>query len=339
MALTETPVRVSVVICTHNPDWTIFSKCLDSVKNLRWPDGDAKEIIIVDNHSEVALDTNVSLLEWISNTQGARLLREPCLGLSHARARAFREANAEIIVCCDDDNAPNPDYVEQALVAFSNYPWVGVWGPGHIELEWGAGSDVEVMRRHAGEFQYHYQKHVSYGVDFPALKTMPYGTGMVLRKSVALVYAEHVESGALKTTGRQGKQLTSGEDNQIDWLAMRHGWAIGRHPDLKLTHIISSARAQSDYVSRLAYGKAKSYLPALREVLPEYFKARVPGSFKVFLKVCGKASVWLFSSNRNSLGYQLARTLGEAVGAWDAHSKAPPAWVRKLVKVLYGEAI
>lgn len=239
------------------------------------------------------------------------------------------------MVCFDDDNAPDADYLEQAWKAFIDYPWVGVWGPGEITVAWADGSHPEVVKRHANEFQQHRQAHVSYGLDFPAIDSMPYGTGMVLRRAVAVNYAAQVETAVLRTTGRIGNQLASAEDNQIDWLAMIDGWAIGRHPALKLTHMITASRAQPAYVARLAYGKAKSYQPALREILPDFFVAPVPRSGKIMLRLLGKTLGWILSSRRHSLAYQLARTLGSAVGTWAAHGQKPPRWVQWLAGHLY----
>jgi GT2 family glycosyltransferase len=329
--------RISVVMCTHNPDEQTFSESLEHVGKLRWPDGGHAEIVIVDNCSNPPLDQCDHLRAWLLKTPGARIVWEPKLGLSHARARAFREASGEVIVCFDDDNAPDADYLEQAWKASIDYPWVGVWGPGQISIDWAEGSHPEVVRRYAGEFQQHRQTHVSYGLDFPATDTMPYGTGMVLRRAVALIYAAQVEAAILKTTGRIGNQLASAEDNQIDWLAMLNGWAIGRHPALKLMHMITADRAQPAYVARLVYGKAKSYHPALREILPDFFTAPLPRSGKVMLRVLGKTLSWIFASGRHSLAYQLARTLGFAVGTWAAYGQTPPRWVQRLVKRLYAD--
>src|SRR5262245_53584827 len=107
--------RTSVVICTHNPDPVLFSKCLEAVAALRWPSDCAPEVVVVDNRSE----TPLAQMSWVSDAlvriPGARLVREDSLGLSFARSRGFREAAGELIICFDDDNVPTPSYVESAM--------------------------------------------------------------------------------------------------------------------------------------------------------------------------------------------------------------------------------
>jgi Glycosyltransferases involved in cell wall biogenesis len=43
--------KVSVIICTHNPDHTIFSRCLEAVARLQPSRDIESEIIVVDNRS------------------------------------------------------------------------------------------------------------------------------------------------------------------------------------------------------------------------------------------------------------------------------------------------
>jgi glycosyltransferase involved in cell wall biosynthesis len=330
-------IKISIVICTHNPDMSYLEKLLYCLEKNIILYGEMAEVLLVDNGSKIPLAGDERLSKWLEATACARLLREERLGLSYARARAFSEVRGGIIVCFDDDNAPDDDYLVQALKAMASHPWVGIWGPGNISVEWGAESDAGVKRNCATDFQQLQLQNICYELGFPATNNMPYGTGMVLRKSIGLIYAKKVEACLLKTTGRIGKQLASAEDNQICWLAIQNGWAIGRHPALRLTHMISGHKAQPDYVARLAYGKAKSYHPALREIFPDFFNVRVPRPTKIMIRLIGKTLGCLFGDKTHSWKYQLARTLGFAVGTWNAYGKAPPYWIRALVERLYAD--
>ncbi len=76
-------------------------------------------------------------------------------------------------------------------------------------------------------------------------------------------------SGRYSLIGRNGNQLTSGEDTQMILLAIRNGFYVGSSPALKLKHIIPAIRANHDYLKRLAFGTSSCYDTCLIQVFPE----------------------------------------------------------------------
>lgn len=326
---------LGIVICTHDPDPAVFVPCLEAIARLRWPGSCAPEILLVDNGSEPPLAQWPWAMLWIEQTPGARLLREDRLGHSHALARGFGEATGRLLVSFDDDNLPDADYLEGVVQAAESHPFVGVWGPGRVEVQWMEGADPRVVAEHARDFQEHCQSEVSLAANLPRPTTLPYGTGMVLRREVAEHYARCVAEGTVATTGRCGAVLASAEDKQIVWLALRDGWSVGRHPALRVRHRIPARRAQPGYVARLRFAHARSHAPALREILPEYAARTAPGSLRIAARCVRKTLRWLLSSRRHTLRFALAPTLGKAVGAWEALEQRPPAWVRALTRRLY----
>jgi hypothetical protein len=327
---------LSLVICTHNPDAAIFTRTLEAIARLRWPGDCAPNVVLVDNASHPALSDDPLVSAWLAQTPGARIVQEDRLGLSYARVRAFREAGGQMIACFDDDNLPAPDYLESVVAAAHRHPDVGVWGPGNVTVEWLEGSDPRVVKRHADSFQERAQCEVTYALDFPHPATMPYGTGMVLRREVAEEYCRWYESGRVRTIGRRGNSLAGCEDLQISWLAMRAGWAVGRHPALHVRHMIPGRRAQLPYVARLTFELTASYSPALREALPGDFDAKAPKSAAVLLQLLVHGTRALAREGTAALPIAIAPVLGRAWGAWAAHDRTPPRWAAALVRALYG---
>ena len=118
-------------------------------------------------------------------------------------------------------------------------------------------------------FQEKHIKHDEYGC-VPATWTSfyPYGTGLTIRRQVMERYCSEVKSGSFSSTGRQGKSLSSGEDNQIVWEAIKMGCAAGISPSLVITHLIPIRKSNLDYVKRLSFGTASSFSTVLGRFFP-----------------------------------------------------------------------
>lgn len=309
---------------------------MDSIHSLRWPGGCNPDILLVDNASPEPLSSNKDIQNWLSVTPGSRIVLEGKLGLSHARIRGLRDTRGQLIVFFDDDNLPEPDYIEAAAAAATDYPFVGVWGPGVIEVIWLPGGDPAVRAEHAREFQQHAQTSVSYALEFPMPETMPFGTGMVVRREVADRYLEWHSKRRINTTGRTGSSLSSAEDIQFGWIAMLHGWAVGRHPALRLKHMVSGSRCQFNYMARARYHTAASYAPALSEVLPELLEVPAQSTGKLVGNVIVELIRWIARRGSPPLRMSLAPILGSAMGAWKARGQVPPRWARIITKTWYG---
>jgi hypothetical protein len=92
----------------------------------------------------------------------------------------------------------------------------------------------------------------------------PVGAGMVIRRLAFMAYhsATKVNEHSL-SLGRKGKQLTSGEDNDIILTILKGGWKVGYFPQLKLTHLISANRLNKGYMARLNRAATRSWVQVL----------------------------------------------------------------------------
>jgi glycosyltransferase involved in cell wall biosynthesis len=95
---------VSVVIPVRD-DAAALRECLTLLGRQTWaPD----EIVVVDNASA---DSSAA----VAQAYGARVVREPRVGIPHAAATGYDAARCDVLVRCDADTAPGPRWVEELV--------------------------------------------------------------------------------------------------------------------------------------------------------------------------------------------------------------------------------
>jgi hypothetical protein len=237
---------ISVVICTHNPRLDYFGRTLAALR-AQTVSADIWELLIVDNASAPEKAPRPDL-SW---HPGARLLKEPKLGLTRARLRGIQEASGELLVFVDDDNVLDPDYLETAQRVANEMPFLGSWsGQSRPEFE---EQPPEWTRRYWGNLVIR-QFNRDVWSNLPRFgETMPCGAGLCVRREVAQRYLE-MHQAATRTVflDRVGDSLVSGGDNDLAACACDLGLGVGLIAALMLTHLIPRQRLTLDYLSRLA---------------------------------------------------------------------------------------
>jgi hypothetical protein len=238
-------MKISVVICAHNPRHEYLSRVLVALRAqtlslAQW------ELLLIDNGSRELLAEH-----WdISWHPLARHISESELGLTYARLRGIEESKAELLVFVDDDNVLDSDYLEVALHIAAKYPFIGAWG----------GSIKGAYETTPPDWAKPFLNLLAIGVVYQDKwsnfdlggETTPVGAGMCIRREVAQAYRARLKNSSYAITlGRRGNELTSGEDLDIAWAAYDLHLATGLFSALKLTHLIPSARLQEDYLVKL----------------------------------------------------------------------------------------
>jgi glycosyltransferase involved in cell wall biosynthesis len=252
---------VSVVISTHSPNEPRLRRTLDGLRAQTLP-LDRWELVLVDNASPDPTVFDRFDLRW---HPAGRLVRESRLGLTFGRIAGLRASTGPILVLVDDDNVLAPDYLATVVDLFARHARVGALG-GRSIPEWELQPEPWVhefsgclaLRDREGE------QIADRTTDSAYPACAPLGAGMAIRHSALepwLGAVEAAEEGAI--TGRRGKQLTSGEDNDIVLHALAAGWAVGYFPQLRLTHLIPAGRVSREYLARLNYGIARSWVEVL----------------------------------------------------------------------------
>jgi len=318
----------SLLVCTYNPDEQAFRRTLKSIESLVIPVDTPVECIIVDNNSPVPVIQLDYVQEFVRDCPWAEVIQETQQGLIFARIAAFQAAKNSIIVFIDDDNEISSLYVKKLIDLFAKYPSVAAWGPGNVNVEFMGDLSDWFSDNCKRFFQEKHIKHDEYGC-VPATWTSfyPYGTGLTIRRQVMERYYSEVKSGSFSSTGRQGKSLSSGEDNQIVWEAIKMGCAAGISPLLVITHLIPARKSNLDYVKRLSFGTASSFLPCLADSFPEvkpWILAATPSSLSIVRSVIKKTIQYSIKIQLRLLIIDLANYLGGVSSHYQVAQKSNP---------------
>jgi glycosyltransferase involved in cell wall biosynthesis len=245
-----------VLIATHNPHAGRLRAVLDALTAQKLATQQF-EVLLIDNASD-----QVQVHSLIGDiTLPLTLLREPQLGLSHARRCGMRAAAGELLVLVDDDNVLDEDFLQQALQLALAHPQIGCFGGRvqprfeHPPLPWQTeffpllalvdhGSETLIFS--AADF-------AQQGV-YPPIA--PVGAGMVLRRSAALAWLETdaARPQQLRLSDRRGNTAASSGDNDIVLCTLARGFDVAYFQQLGLTHLIPASRLQRTALGRLNQG-------------------------------------------------------------------------------------
>ena len=258
---------IAVAVCTHNPDERLFRRVLESIlAQTLQPD----ECVIVDNASDPPIASRPAVADFLARSANARVVVEMKKGLSYARVAAIDNTAAPILCFVDDDNEPAPDYLEQAQRILGERACIGVIGPGNVVVDFVDPVSPWFAQRFSHHFQEKHHEGLAYGCAGSTWTDYyPPGSCMVARREVLLRYREGVMGGRLSLTGRAGKKMTSGDDTQIVWEAVKMELAAGISSALRIKHMIPAKRSTLAYMKRLCFGTSSSYLPALTGSFPD----------------------------------------------------------------------
>jgi glycosyltransferase involved in cell wall biosynthesis len=262
----KTPA-LSAIICTHNPRSEYLWETLASIRAQQPLSGGRRwELLIIDNASEPALDGRVDLA-WHSD---ARIIREPRLGLTHARHRSFHEARGDILVYIDDDNVLDPHYLRLSLDIFDRDPRLGAIGGKALPRwerqppEWFTELGISLACRDLGDHRIDAKWDEPKSADRSYPHCAPVGAGMGIRRSAYAAYVKAALRDPVRIAlGRRGADLSSGEDNDMILSILANGWTVAYLPELRLEHLIPANRLSTPYLERYAQSSNRTWVQVL----------------------------------------------------------------------------
>jgi hypothetical protein len=333
------PPNFSIIVCTFNPIEHLFNRTLQAIAALELRKEIVVECVIVDNNSAPEIIQFHYVQTFLAQCPWARVVREPKQGLTFARIAGIKASSASVLVFFDDDNEPDKNYLITAQHYLQTYPGVAIWGPGQV--------NVEFLDPVSDWFKQEFSSKAFQGktIHCPEFGCLPRGgyeafyppgTGQLGLRSVFEHYVSAVETGELKSTGRKGKSLSSAEDIQIVWEAIKLGFSAGLAPGLKLNHLIPANRSTVEYVKPLTFGTASSYIPALVDSFPDAKEQALvmPSNFKIIATVIKKLLNVRYWFQPALLEVDLANYLGAIVGIMRARGNHDQEWIYKLAKWL-----
>lgn len=271
---------VSVIICTHNPRFDYLGQVLQGLQAQTLPCSEW-ELLLIDNASEQLLSEKIDL-SWHPN---AYHIRENQLGLTPARVRGIQDAKAEILVLVDDDNILEPDYLEIALKIGKDWPMIGAWG-GQAKARF-EETPPDWTKSFWGYLAIREFDQDKWSNLLNQLETVPFGTGLCVRKFVAEKYVELVKNDPKRANlDRKGNLLLSCGDVDLALTSCDLGLGTGLFTALKLTHIMPPSRFQEDYLLKILEGTCYSI------TILEFLRGKTPSKHS-WKKKLVRQSLWL----------------------------------------------
>jgi glycosyltransferase involved in cell wall biosynthesis len=249
---------ISVILCAFNPRPDYLEATLASLRRQDLSVGEW-ELIVIDNNSSLPL-AGILDLSWHPS---ARVVVETSQGLAKARRRGYLEARGHLIVNSDDDNVLAPDYLSRARDIFQAKPHIGTFG-GQLVPRF----EVEprtALERSFGEERRLEADRWSNLID--DTRCMPWGAGMCIRREVAEGYLRETEADPRRLMlGRTGNRLLTGEDLDVNYVAVKLGFGTGLFRALSLEHFIPAKHLDPAHHIRYK-GEANGYSVTLLKFL------------------------------------------------------------------------
>ncbi|MCW9708534.1 glycosyltransferase [Fodinibius salsisoli] len=240
---------VTFIICTYNRAHYLD----DSLQSLQKQDLEElpAEILVVDNNST---DATPQIIErhqkrYAKDPNPIRYIKETNQGLSHARNRGIREAQAPCIVFLDDDIRASESLIPAWLSFFCNQPQaIAGGGKIHVQFDdprpsWMSHFLLPLLGHHdLGDKPKTYPQN-----------KYPFGGNMGFRKSI------FDQLGLFHTDlGRTGKKLKASEEKELFQRFRKHDINLHYLPDAMLYHRVNDDRLTEEYIQRQAVGLGQS---------------------------------------------------------------------------------
>lgn len=240
---------VSFIICTYNRA-SYLEDTLSSLLEFSNADFDY-ELVVIDNNSDDHSAQVVKGYREVALNRGTELhyFKETKQGLSHARNRGIREANAGCLVFFDDDIRATKSLIPTWCTFFDQNPKaLAAGGKIHVQFdaprpEWMSHFLLPLLGHHdLGD------KAKTY----PPGK-YPFGGNMGFRKSI------FEKTGLFNTElGRKGSELNAAEEKELFQRIRDLSIPIHYLPDAFLYHRVDSSRLRTGYIRKQALGLGKS---------------------------------------------------------------------------------
>lgn len=241
---------ISVAICAHNsadrlPE-TLRHLATQREAGCRW------EVVVIDNASTDGTAEAARRLWPADAPAPLRVFLEPRKGLTHARERAFAEANGEVLVFVDDDNWLAPDYLARVARTFGDDPTLAALG-GRVE---------GVFETTPGPMLLPHLRHLAVGgsegkIDDKTGRVMwLWGAGLCL--SVPAVRKLKTAGFRSVLVGRKGNSLLSGEDSELCLALVAAQFRLCYDDALRLRHFMPRWRTETDYLTKVYRGHERS---------------------------------------------------------------------------------
>jgi glycosyltransferase involved in cell wall biosynthesis len=317
---------VSIITCTYNPSEDVFYRVLRAVAQLNRT-GIETEYVIIDNNSKQPVASLSYVAAFLKENSWARVIVENEPGLTAARICGYTNTRHEVLLFVDDDVELAADYLQNIASLFKNYPQVGAWNAGSIEVDYIEKPEAWFLTKGKAYFQQSAIQENCWGNSRVPAPYTPFGTGLCIKRDAFALYADKVKNKDYNLTDRVGGKMSSGGDSQMVLCAIALNYNVGRSPFLKLHHLVSPAKATVDYVVNLSFGLAYSFQVFKKEAVPEVYKPL--NQFGSVIKVIIHNTLHLLPGfDFKSYRAVIADRLGIALADYRMQNRKTPVWLK-----------
>ncbi|MDX9763318.1 MAG: glycosyltransferase family 2 protein [Desulfomonilia bacterium] len=233
--------KVTIIVCTFNRA-EILPYCLDSLVD-QTALQDQYEVIVVNNNSS---DTTQDIVDrYTSGYRNIRMILEQRQGLSHARNKGWKEANADWVAYIDDDAKAPPGYVERLLHITKTYPFDCFGG---VYIPW-------YKYQKPRWFKDEYASNITVQDHTKALASGYVSGGNFAVKKALLEKFNGFQS----DLGMRPGKIAYGEETLLQVKIRDAGYTIGFDPLLVVEHLVSKEKLSPWWQIRSAYARSRDY--------------------------------------------------------------------------------
>jgi glycosyltransferase involved in cell wall biosynthesis len=327
-------MSLSIVVCTYNPSDVVFNRLVSALINLDKSNLEY-EVILIDNNSIVPLTSRKYIRNLLHSDLNVLLHVETKPGLTAARIAGIKRSKFEWIIFFDDDNEPQFDYLIRVNDTVCKHHNVAAWGPGTVKVNFLHDVDCWIENK-----RHYFQETNCDKTEFRCVKPLwqdcyPYGTGLIIRKDVALEYVKRVELGRYTLTDRNGRSLSSGGDLQLVLTAIELGHSAGKIANLKLNHNIAKEKTSISYLMRMTYGTNSAYIKALNQVfIDNQILSREIGNYEIFLTIYSLFRIHWCRLNWRDFFLLISSKMGEVNSRFTAIGNRKPLLLFLFEKII-----
>lgn len=260
-----------IIICTYNGE-KVIKRAIESILKQNSYKKLINNFFIVDNNSK---DNSKQIIkEFEKTTENLKYLFQPKQGLSNARLKGVKNAKSKWIVFVDDDNVLEQNWLINAKKYIEENVNIGAFNGAVIPLIEEALTEEEVTNleiAYKGLACTHLKKE---NINLDEKRhpcRLPFGAGLVIRTKEL---KELAEDGWLKSEGRKGKKIISGEDTEMVEYLLEKGYQSGYQPLCLINHVMGKERLDQKYLIKLFksfrnYSKTKNFKCFLKVSIKE----------------------------------------------------------------------